>query len=189
MSLVAPTRDEADVAPERPVPVALALGSNLGDRTAHLRAGVVALRSVVQVEAVSSVYATEPVGPEQPEYLNAAVVGTTLLAPRALLRFVLSAEAASGRRRSLPKGPRTLDIDLLLYGSRTVRAPDLVVPHPRWRMRGFVLAPLGEIAPDWLDPETGLAVSVLAAGAERKAGRPRRIAGPDAIDSGPEGAC
>ena len=72
VSLVAPTRDEADVAPERPVSVALALGSNLGDRTVHLRAGVVALRSVVQVEAVSSVYATEPVGPEQPEYLNAA---------------------------------------------------------------------------------------------------------------------
>jgi 2-amino-4-hydroxy-6-hydroxymethyldihydropteridine diphosphokinase len=163
--------------------VALALGSNLGDRTAHLRAGVAALREVIDVAAVSSVYATEPVGPAQPEFLNAALVGTTRLAPRPLLRAALAAEAGAGRRRAEtePQGPRTLDIDLILYGDRLLRTPDLVVPHPRWRERGFVLAPLGEIAPDWIDPETGLAVRVLAQGAELKAGRPRRVATPDAL--------
>jgi 2-amino-4-hydroxy-6-hydroxymethyldihydropteridine diphosphokinase len=173
--------EQVDLPPDGPVPVALALGSNLGDRTAHLRAGVAALREVIAIEAVSSVYATEPVGPPQPEFLNAALIGTTRLAPRPLLRAALAAELAAGRRRTGTDGPRTLDIDLVLYGDRTVRAPDLVVPHPRWRERGFVLAPLGEIAPDWVDPETGVAVGVLAEGAALKPGRPRAVAGPDAI--------
>ena len=174
--------DEADLAPDGPVPVALALGSNLGDRSAHLRAGVAALGEVIDVWAVSSVYASEPVGPAQPEYLNAAVVGTTWLAPRSLLAAGLAAESAAGRRRLEQGGPRTLDIDLVLYDARILRAPDLVIPHPSWRERGFVLAPLGEIAPDWIDPETGLPVRTLAQGAALAAGRPRAVAGSDAID-------
>lgn len=161
--------------------MALALGSNLGDRAANLRAGVAALRAVIEVERVSSVYATEPVGPAQPEYLNAALVGTTRLAPRPLLRAALAVEAEAGRVRTVRDAPRTLDIDLVLYGDRRLVAPDLIVPHPRWRERGFVLAPLGEIAPDWVDPETGLAVSALAAGAALKPGRPRAVAPADAI--------
>jgi 2-amino-4-hydroxy-6-hydroxymethyldihydropteridine diphosphokinase len=173
--------EQADLPPDGPVPVALALGSNLGDRAAHLRAGVTALRRVIAVEAVSSVYATEPVGPAQPEFLNAALIGTTRLAPRPLLRAALAAEAAAGRRRTVRDAPRTLDIDVVLYGDRIFRTPDLVVPHPRWRERGFVLAPLGEIAPDWVDPETGLAVQVLAEGAELKPGCPRAVAPAEAI--------
>jgi 2-amino-4-hydroxy-6-hydroxymethyldihydropteridine diphosphokinase len=175
--------EEADLPPGTPVAVALALGSNLGDRSAHLRAGVAALREVIEVEAVSSVYATEPVGPAQPEFLNAALIGTTRLAPRPLLKAALAAEAAAGRRRAEtePHGPRTLDIDLVLYGDRLLRTPDLIVPHPRWRERGFVLAPLGEIAPDWVDPETGLPVRVLARDAELMAGRPRRVATCEAL--------
>ena len=181
MSTGARPPDDADLAPDHPIPVALALGSNLGDRVDRLRAGVAALLRVVEVEAVSSVYETEPVGPAQPDFLNAAVIGTTRLAPRELLRTALAAESCAGRRRTQGDGPRTLDVDLVLYGARTVCAADLVVPHPRWRERGFVLAPLREIAPDWRDPETGLAVRVLAANAERMAGRPRVVAGPDAI--------
>jgi 2-amino-4-hydroxy-6-hydroxymethyldihydropteridine diphosphokinase len=173
--------EQVDLPPEGPVAVALALGSNLGDRAAHLRAGVAALRRVVEIQAVSSVYATEPVGPAQPEFLNAALIGTTRLAPRPLLRAALAAEAAAGRRRTVRDAPRTLDIDLVLYGGRRLSAPDLIVPHPRWRERGFVLAPLGEIAPDWVDPETGLAVRELAEGAERKAGRPRVVAPAETI--------
>ena len=174
---------DADLTPGEPVPVALALGSNLGDRVQQLRTGVAALRRVVRVEAVSSVYETTPVGPAQRNFLNAAVVGTTRLAPRGLLRSALAAECAAGRSRAHVDGPRTLDVDLVLYGARTVCAADLVVPHPRWRERGFVLAPLREIAPDWRDPETGLAIRVLAVNAERMAGRPRAVAGPDAIDT------
>ena len=176
------SHDEATRVPDRPVPVALALGSNLGDRTAHLAAAVTVLREVVEMEAVSSVYASEAVGyRDQPEFLNAVVVGTTRLAPRALLEAALAAEAAAGRRRTRPDGPRSLDVDLILYGDRLVRAPDLVVPHPRWRERGFVLAPLTEVACDWIDPETGLTVGVLAAGAEQRAGRPGRVASAEVI--------
>ena len=177
-----PLDTDADLDPDYPVPVALALGSNLGDRVDWLRAGVAALRHVVQIEAVSSVYESEPVGPAQDDFLNAAVIGTTRLAPRGLLRTALAAESATGRRRTRADGPRTLDVDLVLYGARTVRAPDLVVPHPRWRERGFVLAPLREIAPHWRDPETGRAIHMLAENAECMAGRPRIVAGPDAID-------
>ena len=173
---------DPDRAPAHPVRVALALGSNLGDRAGHLRAGIAALGPALELDRVSSLYATEPVGPAQPEFLNAALVGRTRLAPRALLRAALAAEAEAGRIRTVREGPRTLDVDLVLYGDRRVRAPDLRVPHPRWRERGFVLAPLAEIAPDWIDPESGQEVRVLARGAETMPGRPRRVAGPEAID-------
>lgn len=123
----------------------LGLGSNLGDRRAHLRAAVAALPDVV---AVSPVYETEPVGgpPGQAPYLNLVVALDTDLGPRDLLDLGRGLEEAAGRVRTEPNGPRTLDVDVLLVGDLTVREPDLVVPHPRMWERRFVLAPLADLA-------------------------------------------
>ena len=129
----------------------LGLGSNLGDRWAHLREAVAALPDVV---AVSPVYETSPVGgPEdQGPYLNCVVELDTERAPRELLEVARRLEAAAHREREERWGPRTLDVDVLLVGDLTVDDPDLVVPHPRMWERRFVVAPLGDLAPD-LVPE------------------------------------
>ena len=123
----------------------LGLGSNLGDRRAQLRAAVAALPDVV---AVSPVYETEPVGGPagQEPYLNIVVALDTDRTPRELLELGRRLEAAAGRVRTQPDGPRTLDVDVLLVGDLTVREPDLVVPHPRMWERRFVLAPLADLA-------------------------------------------
>jgi len=123
----------------------LGLGSNLGDRRAHLRAAVDALPDVV---AVSPVYETDPVGgpPGQQPYLNLVVALDTERSPRELLALGQALEAAAARIRTEPDGPRTLDVDVLLVGDLTVREPDLVVPHPRMWQRRFVLAPLADLA-------------------------------------------
>jgi 2-amino-4-hydroxy-6-hydroxymethyldihydropteridine diphosphokinase len=123
----------------------LGLGSNLGDRRAHLRAAVAALPGVV---AVSPVYETEPVGgpPGQQPYLNLVVALETDRSPRELLELGRALEAASGRVRAERGGPRTLDVDVLLVGGLSVEEPDLVVPHPRMWERRFVLAPLADLA-------------------------------------------
>lgn len=123
----------------------LGLGSNLGDRRAHLRAAVDALPDVV---AVSPVYETEPVGgpADQPPYLNLVVELDTDRSPRDLLEVARGLEAAAGRVRTGPDGPRTLDVDVLLVGDLTVADADLVVPHPRMWQRRFVLAPLTDLA-------------------------------------------
>lgn len=134
----------------RPALAFIGMGSNLGDRMAHLQAALRALGEHGTVLAVSSVYATVPVGPvEQPEFLNAVAQMGTLLAPEALLRALLGIERAQGRdrRNSIPQGPRTLDLDLLLYGDEIVASPGLILPHPSLHKRRFVLAPLAEIAP------------------------------------------
>jgi 2-amino-4-hydroxy-6-hydroxymethyldihydropteridine diphosphokinase len=125
----------------------LGLGSNLGDRRAHLRAAVERLPDVV---AVSPVYETDPVGgpPGQGAYLNAVVELWTSRTPRELLAVAQAAEAAAGRVRAERWGPRTLDVDVLLVGDDQVAEPDLVVPHPRMWGRGFVLVPLGDLAPE-----------------------------------------
>ena len=106
---------------------------------------------------------TEPVGvPEaQSRFLNAAVVGTTVLAPATLLAELLAIERLRGRERPYHHAPRTLDLDLILYGGRIVREEGLEVPHPRFRERLFVLEPLAEIAGDWRDPVTGSTISAL----------------------------
>ncbi|MHC4547269.1 MAG: 2-amino-4-hydroxy-6-hydroxymethyldihydropteridine diphosphokinase [Planctomycetota bacterium] len=141
---------------------ALSLGSNLGDRRAHLEAALRRLRERVTVAAVSRMHETAPVGgPPQGAFLNAAVVVETGLAPRALLELVLDLERAAERRRDVRWGPRTLDVDLLLYGDRIVRAPGLCVPHPRLHERSFVLEPLAEIAPDWVVPGLNRTVEEL----------------------------
>jgi 2-amino-4-hydroxy-6-hydroxymethyldihydropteridine diphosphokinase len=125
----------------------LGLGSNLGDRRAFLRAAVERLPDVV---AVSPLYETDPVGgpPGQGAYLNGVVELWTSRTPRELLAVAQAAEAAAGRVRVERWGPRTLDVDVLLVGDDTVEEDDLVVPHPRMWVRGFVLVPLGDLAPE-----------------------------------------
>ena len=125
----------------------VALGSNLGDRWAHLRAAAAALPGVV---AVSSIYETDPVGGPagQDPYLNAVVELETDLSPRALLEVARGLESAAGRVRAARWGPRTLDVDILLVGDLEVDDPDLVVPHPRLWERSFVLIPLHDLAPE-----------------------------------------
>ena len=131
--------------------VFLGIGSNLGDRRAHLREAVDSLPDVV---AVSPVYETEPVGgpPGQPPYLNLVVELATNRTPRELLGIAHRLEAAAGRVRDERFGPRTLDVDVLLIGDLVLTEPDLVVPHPRMWERRFVLAPLSDLAPE-LVPE------------------------------------
>lgn len=128
----------------------LALGSNLGDREAFLTAAVDDLDASDQVDvvAVSAVYETDPVGgPEQGPYLNAVVALDTTLDARDLLALAHDLEARAGRVRTVTDGPRTLDVDVLTVGEERHESPDLVVPHPRMAVRGFVLAPLADVAP------------------------------------------
>lgn len=132
----------------------LALGSNLGDRLGTLQRAVDLLgeREGIEVLRSSRVYETEPVGPPQPAYLNAVLEIATDLEPRGLLEACLEIEAALGRERSEPWGPRTLDVDVLTYDELEVREPDLEIPHPRMHERGFVLVPLGELTADPMLP-------------------------------------
>jgi len=145
--------------------VAVALGSNLGDRRAHLDFAVAKLRSLLRHVAVSRYHDTVPVGitGPQPLYLNAAATGETTLSAPDLLDALLAIEAARGRERPYPNAPRTLDLDLILYGSLVIDSPDLSVPHPRFRARRFVLEPLAEIAPEAVDPVTGRTIRQLLA--------------------------
>ena len=143
-------------------PVAIALGSNLGDRERHLRDALAALRPSVQGLRASTFHETAPVGVgPQPSFLNAAATGETDLPARALLDLLLVTEQAFGRERPYPGAPRTLDLDLILYGNDVIDEPGLVVPHPRFRERRFVLEPLSEIAAGWRDPVTGRTVEEL----------------------------
>jgi len=134
----------------------LGLGSNLGDRLANLQAAVELLRREERMRVVASsrVWETEPVGgPEQPEYLNAVLRVETDRSPRELLDACLGVEAELGRVRAERWGPRTIDVDVLLYDERTVDEPDLVVPHPRLAERAFVVLPLLELEPDPILPD------------------------------------
>ena len=142
---------------------AIALGSNLGDREATLAAAAAALHGILSDLKLSSAHETEYVGSggAQPLYLNAAAVGETTLSARGLLEALLETERQFGRERPYPDAPRTLDLDLILYGMEIHDAPGLVVPHPRFRRRRFVLEPLAEIAADWIDPLTGRTVEEL----------------------------
>jgi 2-amino-4-hydroxy-6-hydroxymethyldihydropteridine diphosphokinase len=147
----------------KPVRVAIALGSNLGDRETHLLAAIEALAPVVSDPRVSRFHETVPVGvdPAQPMFLNAAAVGKTTLSAPALLDGLLAIERRFGRERPYAGAPRTLDLDLILYGDSVIATPNLTVPHPRFRERRFVLEPLAEIAPDWVDPVTGKTIREL----------------------------
>jgi 2-amino-4-hydroxy-6-hydroxymethyldihydropteridine diphosphokinase len=143
------------------------LGSNLGERETTLRAAIGRLRTLpeIEVRAVSSLRDTEPVGYiDQPRFLNGAVELETALSARSLLGILLELERAFGRDRSTapPKGPRTLDLDLLLYGDATIDEPLLKVPHPHLHERRFVLEPLAELDPDLDIPGHGSVQALLA---------------------------
>jgi len=143
--------------------VAVALGSNLGDRRAHLDFAVSRLTAAIPDLTVSRYYDTDPVDvPDaQASFLNAAAVGTTDASPHDVLAMLLSIERERGRERPFRHAARTLDLDLILLGDAVVNAPGLVVPHPRFRERRFVLEPLCEIAPEMVDPVTGSTVAEL----------------------------
>jgi 2-amino-4-hydroxy-6-hydroxymethyldihydropteridine diphosphokinase len=133
--------------------VYLSLGSNLGDRSANLRAAIERLGEAGTVRAVSGFYETEPVElRDQPWFLNCVVVLETRDTPRALLKKVLAIEREMGRLRMKDKGPRSIDIDILLFGDRVVEERGLKIPHPAMHQRRFVLEPLAEIAPQALHP-------------------------------------
>jgi 2-amino-4-hydroxy-6-hydroxymethyldihydropteridine diphosphokinase len=144
----------------------VALGSNLGDREAHLCDALTALGETpgVTLTAVSPLYETEPLGPPpQGRYLNGAVELVTSLAPRALLHRLHAIEAAAGRvRGGVRNAARTLDLDLLFYGKETIDEPGLRVPHPRLHERAFVLEPLREIAAGFVHPLLGETIEELA---------------------------
>lgn len=145
------------------VPVAIALGSNLGDRDAQLDEAEDRLAALLSGAVASGRYETASVGGPSgaPEFLNEVVVGTTLLSPRSLLEALHAIEAAAGRERPFVNAPRTLDLDLILYGDFVIDEPGLRVPHPRFRDRAFVLEPLAEVAGDWVDPVSGQSVQDL----------------------------
>lgn len=128
----------------------LGLGSNLGDREANLRRAVELLGAAGRIRVVrtSSLYETDPVGPPQPDYLNAVAEVATTRSPRELLDVALDVERELGRVRDERWGPRTVDVDVLVYGDERIDEPGLTVPHPRMHERAFVLVPLRELDPD-----------------------------------------
>ncbi len=133
---------------------AIALGSNLGNPIATLNAAIETLANHPKLRLISrsSWYLTAAVGPPQPDYLNGCATFETALSPHELLTLLLGIEDQFGRVRSERWGARTLDLDLLLYGDRQLHTEPLELPHPRMSQRAFVLVPLAEIAPDWIDP-------------------------------------
>lgn len=147
---------------------AIALGSNLasefGDRQENLREAVRRLGELGEVKAVSSFHDTEPVGYlDQPRFLNGAMVLETSLAPLDLMRALLEIERAMGRERVIAKGPRVIDLDLLLYGNRVMSTAELTLPHPEMQERRFVLEPLNEVAGEWVHPVLGVTVREMLA--------------------------
>jgi 2-amino-4-hydroxy-6-hydroxymethyldihydropteridine diphosphokinase len=142
---------------------AIALGSNLGDSRTILKAALETLAETpgIILQAKSSWYQTKAVGPPQPDYINGCVLLQVKTSPQLLLETLLGIEAQFGRVRRERWGPRSLDLDLLLYDDLILDTPNLVLPHPRMRERAFVLIPLAEIAPDWVEPVSGIAIAEL----------------------------
>jgi 2-amino-4-hydroxy-6-hydroxymethyldihydropteridine diphosphokinase len=133
--------------------VYLSLGSNVGDREDHLRGAITRLESIARVISVSSFYETEPMEvTNQPWFLNCAVKVETTKMPKQLMAAVLEIEQEMGRLRTMKKGPRAIDIDILFFGDAVVDSPEVTIPHPAMHERRFVLEPLAEIAPEARHP-------------------------------------
>lgn len=141
----------------------IALGSNLGNSLAMVRGAVEVLahEATTRLIAQSRWYQTVAVGPAQPDYVNGCVVVQTWRSPQNLLHLLSTIEQQFGRQRTEHWGPRTLDLDLLLYNDMVLATPDLTLPHPRMAERAFVLVPLAEVLPDWVDPVSGLTILEL----------------------------
>jgi 2-amino-4-hydroxy-6-hydroxymethyldihydropteridine diphosphokinase len=142
--------------------VYLGLGSNLGNRQKNLDLALDLLSQRMQIKKISSVYETDPVGnTDQPLFLNLVCQVNTMLAPQELLTLVKGIELKLGRMPGKVNAPRTIDIDILLYGNKTMKSRKLTVPHPRLTERAFVLVPLAEIAPEAVEPVSGKTVRAL----------------------------
>jgi 2-amino-4-hydroxy-6-hydroxymethyldihydropteridine diphosphokinase len=167
-----------------PLTAVIGLGGNLGDRLGTLAAAALAVEALpgVQAQARSCLYETDPVGPPQPDFLNAALRVTYVGSPLELLALLQGIERRFGRVRRERWAARTLDLDLLWIEGRLVSLPDLVVPHPGLLERRFALEPLLDVAKDALDPRTGRRLSEVLA--ELPAGGVRRIAGPGWVEAG-----
>lgn len=141
----------------------LGLGTNLGNRRQNLAKAAAGLEEVMQVTAVSPIYASEPWGfTQQPDFLNMCLAGRTNLSPTELLSFIKNLENEIGRQKTLKWGPRLIDIDILLYADWIIQTDDLTIPHAFMTERAFVLRPLADIAPDLTHPVNGLTVAEMA---------------------------
>lgn len=163
----------------------LSLGSNIGDREQNLRRAAEKLRRAGEIVSVSSVYETEPVErTDQPWFLNCVVAVNTGCEPEELLSIIFSIEKEMGRKRVIDKGPRTIDLDILLFGTAVIDSPELTIPHPAMQQRSFVLVPLAEVAPDLEHPVLKKTVSELCRIAETREAVVKKIATSDWMHKG-----
>lgn len=150
--------------PIRTVPAFIGVGSNIGNRLLFCQKAVAAFRAnpVIQVRQISSLYETEPVDYlNQGSFYNAVIGIETSFSPERLLQYCQHIEQDLGKKIEIPKGPRTLDLDLLFYGERIMTCPELILPHPEAVHRLFVLIPLAEIAPHWIHPQRACSIETL----------------------------
>lgn len=164
MSKPNPIADIPTIPTQKWVKCAIALGSNLGESQQILIASLKRLSEYPEIRHIchSRWYETLPVGPPQPNYLNGCAILETTLSPPLLMARLLEIEEQFGRVRSQPWGARKLDLDLLLYDQWQLDLPNLTIPHPRMRDRAFVLIPLADIAPDWIDPVSQQTILALS---------------------------